>query len=52
MSGNALDAGRSVTSRIASILLTFTEGGEHTLTEIASWAGLPISTAHRLLSPR
>jgi DNA-binding IclR family transcriptional regulator len=37
-----------VTSKITSILLTFTEGGEHSLTEIARLAGLPISTAHRL----
>jgi len=39
-----------VTSRITSILLTFTEGSEHSLTEIARLAGLPISTAHRLTS--
>src|SRR6476661_10519657 len=28
--------------------MTFTEGSEHCLTEIARLAGLPISTAHRL----
>jgi len=50
MAGNASESGRSVTSRIASILLTFTEGSEHSLTEIARWAGLPISTAHRLIA--
>jgi DNA-binding IclR family transcriptional regulator len=50
MAGNATEPGRSVTSRIASILLTFTEGSEHSLTEIARWAGLPISTAHRLIA--
>ena len=43
-------SGRSVTSKITSILLTFTEGSEHSLTEIARLAGLPISTAHRLTS--
>ncbi len=48
MAGNSTDAGRSVTSKITSILLTFTEGSEHSLTEIARLAGLPISTAHRL----
>ncbi|WP_211223870.1 IclR family transcriptional regulator [Pseudonocardia asaccharolytica] len=42
--------GRSVTSKITSILLTFTEGSEHSLTEIARLANLPISTAHRLTS--
>ena len=39
-----------MTSKITSILLTFTEGSEHSLTEIARLAGLPISTAHRLTS--
>ena len=49
MAGNATESGRSVTSRIASILLTFTEGSEHSMTEIARWARLPMSTAHRLM---
>ncbi|MEN3298360.1 MAG: hypothetical protein V7633_418 [Pseudonocardia sp.] len=48
MAGNAAESGRSVTNKITSILLTFTEGSEHSLTEIARMAGLPISTAHRL----
>lgn len=39
-----------MTSKITSILLTFTEGSEHSLTEIARLAGLPVSTAHRLTS--
>lgn len=50
MAGNSTESGRSVTSKITSILLTFTEGPEHSLTEIARLAGLPISTAHRLTS--
>src|SRR6478736_6079152 len=50
LAGNATESGRSVTSKITSILLTFTEGSEHSLTEIARLAGLPISTAHRLTS--
>lgn len=48
MAGNSTESGRSVTSKITSILLTFTEGSEHSLTEIARLAGLPVSTAHRL----
>ncbi len=48
MAGNSTETGRSVTSKITSILITFTEGSEHSLTEIARLAGLPISTAHRL----
>jgi DNA-binding IclR family transcriptional regulator len=50
MAGNAGESGRSVTSKITSILMTFTEGSEHSLTEIARLAGLPVSTAHRLTS--
>lgn len=50
MAGNAGESGRSVTSKITSILLTFTEGSAHSLTEIARLAGLPVSTAHRLTS--
>jgi DNA-binding IclR family transcriptional regulator len=50
VAGNSTESGRSVTSKITSILLTFTQGSEHSLTEIARLAGLPISTAHRLTS--
>ena len=50
MAGNAGESGRSVTSKISAILMTFAEGSEHSLTEIARLAGLPISTAHRLTS--
>ena len=48
MAGNSTESGRLVTSKITSILMTFAEGSEHSLTEIARLAGLPISTAHRL----
>ena len=50
MAGNSTESGRSVTSKITAILMTFTEGSEHSLTEIARLAGLPVSTAHRLTS--
>jgi DNA-binding IclR family transcriptional regulator len=50
MAGNSTEAGRSVTNKITSILMTFTEGSAHSLTEISQLAGLPISTAHRLTS--
>lgn len=50
MAGNSAESGRSVTSKIAAILLTFTDGNVHSLTEIACLARLPISTAHRLAS--
>jgi DNA-binding IclR family transcriptional regulator len=48
MAGNSAEAGRSVTDKITSILITFTEGSKHSLTEIAQLTGLPLSTAHRL----
>ena len=50
MAGNSTESGRSVTSKITSILMTFTEGSMHSLTEIARLAGLPVSTTHRLTS--
>jgi DNA-binding IclR family transcriptional regulator len=49
MSGNSADAGRSVTSKVIAILLTFGDGTVYSLTEIARLAGLPISTTHRLV---
>jgi len=48
MSGNSNDAGRSVTSKVIAILLTFADGNVYSLTEIARRTGLPISTTHRL----
>ena len=35
MAGNAIEPGRSVTSKVVAILLTFGDGEEHSLTEIA-----------------
>jgi DNA-binding IclR family transcriptional regulator len=48
MAGNSADAGRSVTSKVIAILLTFSNGETYSLTEIARLTGLPVSTAHRL----
>ena len=50
MSGNSSEGGRSVTSKVVAILLTFTDGTLHSLTEIASSTGIPTSTVHRLVS--
>jgi DNA-binding IclR family transcriptional regulator len=50
MAGNSTEAGRSVTSKVVAILLSFTDGNVQSLTEIARLAGLPVSTAHRLVS--
>jgi DNA-binding IclR family transcriptional regulator len=49
MSGNGA-AGRSVISKLSAILLTFTEGGSLSLSEVAELSGLPMSTTHRLVT--
>jgi DNA-binding IclR family transcriptional regulator len=49
MAGGAIESGRSVTSRVSAILMAFSSGGTHSLTELAGLAGLPISTTHRLV---
>lgn len=48
MAGNSTEPGQSVTSRVAAILLAFTDCDVRSLTEIARRTGLPVSTAHRL----
>jgi len=48
MAGNSTDSGRSVTSKVIAILMTFRSGEAYSLTEIARLTGLPVSTAHRL----
>ena len=48
MAGNCTEPGQSVTSRVAAILLAFTDCDVRSLTEIARLTGLPVSTAHRL----
>lgn len=50
MAGNSTDPGRSVTSKVTAILMVFADGAVHTLTDIAAFANLPTSTAHRLTS--
>ena len=48
MAGNSAEPGQSVASRVAAVLLTFTDCNVHSLTEIARLTSLPVSTAHRL----
>lgn len=50
MAGNSADPGRSVTSKVVAILLSFTDSNTQSLTEIARLAGLPVSTAYRLVN--
>jgi len=50
MAGNAIEPGRSVTSKVVAILLAFRDGEEHSLTEIARLTCIPVSTTHRLVT--
>jgi DNA-binding IclR family transcriptional regulator len=49
MAGNSTECGRSVISKFAAIVTTFTAGPSLSLTEVANHTGLATSTAHRLL---
>ena len=49
MSGNYSLQHRSVVSKVVAILRTLRCGGSLTITEIAQSAGVPVSTAHRLV---
>jgi DNA-binding IclR family transcriptional regulator len=49
MAGNSSEAGRSVTSKVVSLLDAFLpEAGELSLNDLASRTGLPLSTTYRL----
>lgn len=48
MSGNALEPGRSVTSKVAAILLSFHDQRTQSLTALAHRSGLPVSTTYRI----
>ena len=50
MAGNSTESGRSVASKVIAILLSFGHGSDHTLTELAHAARLPVSTAYRLVT--
>jgi len=50
VAGDSAEPGRSVTSKVAAILLTLQANRKHSLTEIAHLTGMPVSTAHRLVT--
>ena len=50
MAGNSSQPGRSVVSKFSAILMTFRQGGSHSLSEISNLSGLPISTTHRMVN--
>jgi DNA-binding IclR family transcriptional regulator len=47
MAGGSNQPGRTVISKVSAILLAISEGCR-TITDIAAWTGLPLSTVHRL----
>ena len=50
MAGNSGEPGRTVTSKLAAILVAFANGRDFTLSELAMHTNLAISTVHRLLN--
>jgi IclR family acetate operon transcriptional repressor len=49
VAGNSTTHGRSVTDKVIAILMAFSQGSVHSLTEIAAEAAIPLPTAHRLV---
>jgi DNA-binding IclR family transcriptional regulator len=50
MAGNAVEAGRTVTSKVTAILMAFADGSEWTLSELARLTHIPLTTTHRLVA--
>jgi DNA-binding IclR family transcriptional regulator len=50
MAGNTGEPGRTVTSKLAAILIALGNGRQFTLTELARQTNIPVSTAWRLLN--
>jgi IclR family transcriptional regulator, acetate operon repressor len=50
MAGNAVEAGRTVTSKVTAILMAFADGSEWTLSELARLTRIPLTTTHRLVA--
>ena len=50
MAGNSGEPGRTVTSKLAAILIASPNGRDYTLSELAMQTNLAISTVHRLLN--
>lgn len=50
MAGNAVESGRTVTSKVTAILMTFADGTEWSLSELARLTHIPLTTTHRLVN--
>jgi DNA-binding IclR family transcriptional regulator len=50
MAGNAVESGRTVTSKVTAILMAFADGTGWSLSELARITNIPLTTTHRLVS--
>ena len=50
MAGNAVESGRTVTSKVTAILMAFADGTEWSLSELARMTNIPLTTTHRLVT--
>lgn len=50
MAGNAVESGRTVTSKVAAILMAFAGGTDWSLSELARLTNIPLTTTHRLVT--
>ena len=50
MAGNAVESGRTVTSKVTAILMAFADGSDWSLSELARLTNIPLTTTHRLVS--
>ena len=50
MAGNAVEAGRTVTSKVTAILMAFADGTDWSLSELARLTRIPLTTTHRLVT--
>ena len=50
MAGNAVESGRTVTSKVTAILMAFADGTDWSLSELARLTTIPLTTTHRLVT--
>ena len=50
MAGNAVESGRTVTSKVTAILMAFADGTGWSLSELARLTNIPLTTTHRLVT--
>jgi IclR family acetate operon transcriptional repressor len=50
MAGNAVESGRTVTSKVTAILMAFAGGTDWSLSELARLTNIPLTTTHRLVT--